>query len=422
VDQDCDGTADDNAVDAGTWYMDMDGDGYGDPSMSQVSCTNPGGVSNGDDCDDSNISVYPGATEIEDGLDNDCNGQIDDIGGSSLWFADVDGDGYGDPNNSISSAYQPAGYVADNTDCDDNDATVNPFATEVADGIDNNCDGQIDESQTSSTWYLDSDGDGYGDINNTTTSVNQPAGYVNNFEDCDDTDATVNPGAQEVSDGIDNNCNGTIDDISTTTTWYLDADGDGYGDATQSTTALNQPTGYVADSSDCDDTDATINPGAGDLTGDGIDNNCNGVVDEANPIWYLDADGDGYGDINNYVEDATQPSGYVSDSTDCDDSSASVNPGAQEVCSAGVDDDCDGLAEEDDSSLDMSTRTTFYVDSDNDGYGNPNMSGQACEAPAQYGTVVTNGDDCDDTNASVNPAMSEVNGNGIDDNCDGIAQ
>ncbi|MFD2726702.1 CARDB domain-containing protein [Hyunsoonleella rubra] len=188
--------------------------------------------------------------------------------GNTVFYADNDGDGFGDPNNSISDCQAPPGYVADNTDCNDNNNTVFPLAPEVCDGIDNDCDGLIDDADPDATglttWYADTDGDGFGDINNSTMSCSQPAGFVINNTDCDDADNTKFPTAPEICDGIDNDCDGLVDnddpDITGQTTWYADTDGDGFGDAGNSTLACSQPSGYVADNTDCDDTNSNFNP------------------------------------------------------------------------------------------------------------------------------------------------------------------
>ena len=134
------------------------------------------------------------------------------------------------------------------------------------------------------TYYADSDNDSYGDLTNTISVINStpPAGYVTDSTDCNDNNASINPGATELCNGIDDNCDGQIDEGCNTTTWYADNDGDNYGDITNSTVSQTQPVGYVADSTDCNDNNAAINPGATEVCGNGIDDNCNGQIDENN--------------------------------------------------------------------------------------------------------------------------------------------
>ncbi len=132
----------------------------------------------------------------------------------------------------------------------------------------------------SSTWYADTDGDGYGDALNSVVDCSQPAGHVDNDLDCDDGNDAINPDADEVCDGVDNDCNGEIDDNPVDiTTWYADMDGDGYGNILLSVDACDQPAGFVLDNTDCDDQNNTMYPGAPGTFID-IDNDCNGVVEE----------------------------------------------------------------------------------------------------------------------------------------------
>ncbi|MFH1723230.1 MAG: LamG-like jellyroll fold domain-containing protein, partial [Elusimicrobiota bacterium] len=107
-------------------------------------------------------------------------------------------------------AYAQEGGVCGPADCDDADDSVNPGATEMCDGIDNNCDGQIDEGLILA-FYRDTDSDGYGDAASTTQVCDAPAGYVVDSTDCDDTDGAVNPAAVEMCDGVDNDCDGVVD-------------------------------------------------------------------------------------------------------------------------------------------------------------------------------------------------------------------
>ncbi len=285
VDNDCDGEVDEDLV--GTWYEDADSDGHGNAASSVAACDPPSGfVANTTDCDDTRPNVSPVAAEVCDGLDNDCDGSVDnDALDAATWFADGDGDGFGDVSASQAACAAPGGHVADDTDCDDASAAVHPGATESCDGIDNNCDGWVDDDDPAvadaGTWYLDFDGDGYGTGSFPVSACSQPPSYSANTEDCDDTDAAIHPAATEVCDSVDNDCDGTIDesDSADATTWYADADGDGYGNAAAPLAACDSPSGHVLDSSDCDDTQAEVFPGRGESY-DGLDNDCDGAVDE----------------------------------------------------------------------------------------------------------------------------------------------
>jgi hypothetical protein len=138
-----------------TWYRDLDGDSYGDPNTNTISqsCTQPSGyVADNSDCNDNNINIYPGAKEQCNGLDDDCDGSVDD-GQTVTYYRDMDGDSYGNPNVTIQACSQSSGYVANSLDCNDGNASIRPGATEVCDGVDNNCDGRADEG-------FDTDGDG----------------------------------------------------------------------------------------------------------------------------------------------------------------------------------------------------------------------------------------------------------------------
>jgi len=405
IDDNCDGNIDEGLI-FDTWYADADGDGYGDAAMSATTCDGApeGYVADNTDCNDADAAVNPGATEVCNGIDDNCDGNIDE-GVETTFYADADGDGYGDAGSTTSACSAPEGYVTDNTDCNDADAAVNPGATEVCNGIDDNCDGNIDEG-VETTFYADADSDGYGDAGSTTSACSAPEGYVTDNTDCNDADAAVNPGATEVCNGVDDNCDGNIDE-GVETTFYADADGDGYGDAGSTTSACSAPEGYVTDNTDCNDADAAVNPGATEVC-NGVDDNCDGSIDEGvETIFYADADGDGYGDAGSTTSACSAPEGYVTDNTDCNDADAAVNPGATEVCN-GVDDNCDG-------NIDEGVETTFYADADGDGYGDAGSTTSACSAPEGY---VADNTDCNDADAAVNPGATEVC-NGIDDNCDG---
>ena len=221
VDQDCDG------VD----LLDADGDGYDSDAHG------------GDDCDDGDPAVHPGAMEVCNGLDDDCDPVTDEV-------ADLDVDGY-----SICAG-----------DCDDDESAVNPGAVEVCNGLDDDCDPMSDENS-------DGDGDGISicggdcDDDDGTTYLGAPEqcdGVDNDCDghdggpgpDCDDGDPDVHPDAEEIPyDGVDNDC----DDGDLT-----DVDGDGHDGG---------------DGPDCDDADPQVHPGAGEDCTDGVDNDCDGAVD-----------------------------------------------------------------------------------------------------------------------------------------------
>ena len=418
------------------WYRDQDNDGYGSPADTLVSCTEPSGyVATGDDCDDADPHTYPGAarfesatacmtdvdgdgygatlvvagadagadcddadpaispaaTEVCDSVDNDCDGDIDDDDASvdpgtlATWYADTDADGYGDASAATGACDAPSGHVTDDTDCDDTDSAVHPGATEVCDSADTDedCSGLADDADsgvdtsTYSTWYADSDSDGYGDPAVTTDACDAPAAHVADDTDCDDTDSAVHPRATEVCDAADTDedCSGTADDAdpgvdpATHTTWYADTDADGEGDPGRTTAACDSPTGYVSNGTDCDDTDATVGLTATEVC-DSQDNDCDTLVDDADPdldsstasTWYEDADADGFGDATVTALTCAAPSGYVTDNTDCDDTFAYTYPGATELCD-GQQNDCDDTSWTDDAGL-VSLETTAGAWSD----------------------------------------------------------
>ncbi len=197
----------------GTYYRDSDGDGYGDPEVYLTVCTQPSGyVSNSDDCSDSNALVKPGSEEVCNGIDDNCNDLVDEDIAFSTYYQDADGDTYGNDSIAIEACSQPAGYSSNSTDCNDSNASIRPGIAEVCNGIDDNCNGQVDEGLVFSTYYRDADGDAYGNAFASTYSCTRPYGYVSNNSDCNDNKASIRPGAVEEYNGTDDNCNGQIDE------------------------------------------------------------------------------------------------------------------------------------------------------------------------------------------------------------------
>ena len=412
---------------------DADGDGF------------PASV----DCDDGNPAIHPAAIEVCDphGIDEDCNGLVDDLDPgldettATRFHADQDGDGFGDPHRSGLSCRQPEGFVVDASDCDDNAPETHPAGREVCDvlGADEDCDGLVNEDDPSVDasalldLYRDADGDGFGDPDQVRQACSAEPGEVDITLDCDDTDPSIHPAAVEICDatGIDEDCDLLSNDadpsldLSTATGWFRDADGDGHGDAGQRVEACEAPLGHVSDPSDCDDTDAGINPLAQEVCDGGdVDEDCDGLADDADPSvttssmtsFHVDGDGDGHGDPSATVLACDLPTGAVEDASDCNDTDASIHPGASEICDdGGVDEDCDGQADDADPSVDPSTASLWYADGDLDGYGDPATGVLACAAPPSH---VDDATDCNDGDPDTNPGASEVC-NGNDDDCDG---
>ncbi len=350
------------------------------------------------------IAIYAGSTLLDD-LEWDDGASMPDPNGASMnlddlylgaslndvpngWCASYDqwasGSDYGSPGaiNVLcgTTDRDGDGYSLDTGDCDERDPAINPDAEEIwYDGVDQNCDEWSD---------YDADYDGEDAI-------------AWGGDDCDDTRSDVNPDADEVcdEDDTDENCNGLVDDddpgVVDQSTLYPDADGDGYGSTGSSVLTCESPDGYGTGSSDCDDSDEAINPGATETWYDGVDQNCDGAND-------FDADADGYRSADHGGDD-------------CDDELASVNPDQVEVCDdADTDEDCNGLA--DDADPGVIDALTYYPDVDGDGYGSDADSFISCEALDGWESA---GGDCDDDDRTVNPGATEVWYDGDDQDCDG---
>ncbi|WP_344737113.1 putative metal-binding motif-containing protein, partial [Hyunsoonleella aestuarii] len=289
------------------------------------------------DCNDGNSAINPGATEVVgNDVDEDCDGNY-------LRYVDGDSDGYGSSSTTSSSNSTPgSGESNTNDDCDDGNPAINPGATEVAgNDVDEDCDGNY-------LRYVDGDSDGYGSSSTTSSSNSTPGlGESNTNDDCDDVNPAINPGATEVAgNDVDEDCDGNY-------LRYVDGDSDGYGSS--STTSSSNSTPGLGESNtndDCDDGNPAINPGATEVAGNDVDEDCDG-----NYLRYVDGDSDGYGSSSTTSSSNSTPGlGESNTNDDCDDGNPAINPGATEVAGNDVDEDCDG-------------NYLRYVDGDSDGYG-----------------------------------------------------
>lgn len=328
-------------------------------------------------------------------------------------YPDADGDGWGDATSpGYSSVTDTDGVCLSGTvsiafDCDDSDPAINPLASEVCNGFDDNCNNAVDED-VQTTYYRDADGDGFGTPSQTTLACSPPGGYVANSSDCNDGNSAIKPGASETCNGVDDNCNGQIDE-GVSVSYYRDFDGDGFGNPAQLQNACSQPSGYVTDNHDCNDSSAAIHPGVAEVC-DGKDNNCSGQVDEGvTTTYYQDSDHDGYGHEFFNIEACSPPPGYVTLAGDCNINDSTIHPGATEVCD-GIDNNCNGQ-------IDEGLTTTWYLDVDGDGYGHDTTATQFCTQPSS--DWVSQGGDCRPLDWQVHPGATENCSNGKDDDCDG---
>ncbi len=519
IDDNCDGTVDEEtATDAPTWFADADGDGHGGTQFTVTACRAPNGyVEASDDCDDLAPAVNPSATETCNGTDDDCDGTVDedDAVDAATWYADVDGDGFGDAATSAVACLAPSGFVEDASDCDDSNQTVSPGAEEYCNSIDDNCDGVVDEDDAVDVtrWYADADGDGYGEEGSEVDACTAPGGHVPDAGDCDDSDAALNlddadgdgsttcdgdcddsngatyPGAAESNgDGIDSDCDGDDDVPDVTcvgnTTIYSDAAASTYCETcTRHLGDLTLQSSGVADSSalSCvEEVDGNLRISSTSLSSLGMSalqvvsqslfiegNEQLGDISALHGLstvgWSVDIAGNaltacqkldfvaaiGASNIGDEAYLNIDPESNCGDGvdddcdgdTDCDDSDC-VTGGICHVendCSDGIDNDQDGDTDTADSDCHSSCSTEIVEISctdgcDNDNDGSTDCADTDCNPGASCPTTEINctdsldndgdGDvDCSDTDCSTDSACQgqvEICDNNVDDNNDGL--
>ncbi len=240
------------------------------------------GVTADVDCDDGDGFVFPGALEVCDGRDNDCDGAIDDADSDTValrWYLDPDGDGYADDVEPVLACVAPEGpWTRQRGDCAPDDPDVHPDQPDGCDGVDTDCDGLVDEDPDRIR-FVDNDEDGYGTVEVATCD---PQGTAASGGDCDDADPTVSPEGAEICNGIDDDCDGLVDDDDPDVdapTWHPDEDADSFGvEGTVAWVGCSPPNAFWALSAgDCDDLDPDVHPGALERC-DGVDSDCDGVL------------------------------------------------------------------------------------------------------------------------------------------------
>ncbi len=462
LDNDCDGDIDEaGATGCSNFFYDGDKDNYGIDLASCV-CTPSNGYTalQKGDCNDTVKTISPGLPELCNDADDNCDGQVDE-------GCNADGDDY--CAASKTTVGFPTVCTKGGGDCNDADSTINTAGVEICNGADDNCDKTIDEG-------CDDDGDKFCDSNMKT--VGTPNACPNGGNDCDDTNKDINPAVSEIcGNTVDENCSGTFNDVDATgcTKFYEDKDGDAYGknggesaclciktgtltatkagdcddsndlinsDATElcddvdnscntqidegcdvdgdsycdtAKTTIGTPAVCPLGGGDCNDQMLTINPGAKEVCGNTVDENCDGSLNGDNSTgckdYFYDGDGDGFG-VNVKQCLCTPENGFTATAGgDCDDTVKTINPSAKEVCGNGKDDNCNG----NNNDPDAQGCSDFFKDADKDGYGTGTAS---CLCTAEGEFITAQGGDCNDSDNTIKPGTAEIC-DAKDNNCNG---
>jgi hypothetical protein len=398
LDDDCDGTL--------LCYLDLDLDGTAGTTTAAFPagtvCADVGAFHTADDCHDTDPQLGPHAAELpHDNVDQDCDGYV-------ACTADLDGDGFGGPSPQLllaTGCSTAPETTTDTSDCDDADPDSYPGAPEViADGIDQDCDGLF-------TCWVDEDLDGYGDGLRwfPSSSATCPGGTTL-AGDCDDTDPLFHPAINETVDNpLDEDCDGLL-------ACWADNDQDGWGGEVvqlAATDCQSAPEPTARQPGDCRDNLPGVYPGATEVAGNNRDEDCNGTM-----LCYVDADLDGFGSsfappvevpytlgVNNIVWNCYDHVGHSGQSTDCDDTDWLVRPGREELPGNQTDENCD-------------TYLSCYADDDLDGH--PGTTTFSVPLASQCPPDALTATDCDDSTPHTSPSATEVAGNSIDEDCNGL--